>query len=413
MNKKENGFLTAIENSLPGYQVPLTELNRRMNRFIQLMDEENPGWQTALIFSKVNLLYFSGTMPEGLLLIRRGEAPTLWVRRGIERASVESLLPDIRPMDGFRDIAAAYPHIGGAVHVEAEILPLAVYQRLAKYINFSEVKPLDMQVNRARSVKSAWELKFMEMAGEIHRRVMEDFIPGLLREGMTESEFATLLYKVMVDEGHMGTARFGMFDTEMAVGQIGFGESSLCPTSFNGPGGNAGMYPAMPALGSRVVRLREGNLVFVDVALAVNGYHTDKTMTYMFGKSLPSEALEAHQQCLQIQNMIAGMLKPGNVPSEIYETIMSGLSPAFKINFMGFGNRQVKFLGHGTGLTVDEVPVLAKGFDLSLEENMVIAVEPKKGIEGVGMVGIENTFVVTPTGGRCITGNSPGLLLVT
>lgn len=43
---------------------------------------------------------------------------------------------------------------------------------------------------------------------------------------------------------------------------------------------------------------------------------------------------------------------------------------------------------------------------------MVFAVEPKKGVKDVGMVGIENTFVVTPNGGRCITGNHPGLMLV-
>ena len=41
---------------------------------------------------------------------------------------------------------------------------------------------------------------------------------------------------------------------------------------------------------------------------------------------------------------------------------------------------------------------------------MVFAVEPKKGIKDIGMVGIENTFIVTPQGGECITGNNPGLI---
>jgi Xaa-Pro aminopeptidase len=61
---------------------------------------------------------------------------------------------------------------------------------------------------------------------------------------------------------------------------------------------------------------------------------------------------------------------------------------------------------------IDEIPVIAKGFDEPLKENMIIALEPKKGIKDVGMVGIENTFVVTPEGGRCITGNSRGLIQV-
>src|SRR5690606_32883564 len=96
----------------------------------------------------------------------------------------------------------------------------------------------------------------------------------------------------------------------------------------------------------------------------------------------------------------------------IYETVMKDIDESSLPNFMGFGNRRVKFLGHGIGLHVDELPVLAKGFDEPLQEGMVFAVEPKAGVEGVGMVGIENTFIVTPEGGRCITGSHPGLMEV-
>ena len=55
---------------------------------------------------------------------------------------------------------------------------------------------------------------------------------------------------------------------------------------------------------------------------------------------------------------------------------------------------------------------ISKGFDEPLEEGMVFAVEPKKGIKDVGLVGIENTFAVTPGGGRSLTGTHCGLLPV-
>jgi Xaa-Pro aminopeptidase len=64
------------------------------------------------------------------------------------------------------------------------------------------------------------------------------------------------------------------------------------------------------------------------------------------------------------------------------------------------------------GLHVDEYPVIAAGFEEPLEANMTIALEPKKGIAGVGLVGIENTFVVESEGGRCITGHSRGMVPV-
>ena len=73
------------------------------------------------------------------------------------------------------------------------------------------------------------------------------------------------------------------------------------------------------------------------------------------------------------------MLKPGAIPSEIYRTIMAGLEPAFLKNFMGFGNHQVKFLGHGIGLWIDETPVIAEGYHEPLEEGMVFALEPRAG----------------------------------
>jgi Xaa-Pro aminopeptidase len=71
-----------------------------------------------------------------------------------------------------------------------------------------------------------------------------------------------------------------------------------------------------------------------------------------------------------------------------------------------------KFLGHGVGLFVDEVPVIANGFDKPLEKNTVIALEPKKGIEGVGVVGVEDTYVVEEQGGRCITGGGRDIIVV-
>ena len=63
---------------------------------------------------------------------------------------------------------------------------------------------------------------------------------------MSELNFALKLYSLMMEEGHHGVARFGMFDTEILVGQIGFGESSIYPTYFNGPGGAEGLGPAVP-----------------------------------------------------------------------------------------------------------------------------------------------------------------------
>ena len=336
------------------------------------------------------------------------------VRRSFERAGDESLFPDIRPMKSFRDAVPMVPASAArqVIHLETELVPLALVQRFRKHFPCKEVASLDAQAAGVRSVKSPYELAIMERCGAIHRRVMEENVPAMLREGMSEAELACDLYSLMVREGHQGTVRFGMFNVDIAVAQLGFGENSIYPTSFDGPGGCVGIGPAAPVLGSRERKLRKGDLVFVDVGCAMDGYHTDKTMVFMFGQPLPGEVIAIHRRCVEIERRLASLLKPGAIPSEIYAKTMESLDAEFLKNFMGFGNRRANFLGHGVGLQIDEPPVLAEGFDEPLAAGMVLALEPKKGVPGVGMVGSENTYLVTPEGGRSLTGGSPGLILV-
>ncbi len=395
-------------------KIPVPELSDRMQRFRARMDATQPHWEWAAFFGKVNQYYLAGTMQDGLLLVPRDRDAVFWVRRSYERAGEESLFPDIRPMKGFRDAAAAMKPSAArsVIHLETESVPFELVQRFRRHFPCREVASLDPQIGWTRSVKSPYELAILEQAGAIHRRILEDRAPSLLRAGVSEAEFACELYGLMVREGHEGIVRFNQLNVDLAVGQLGFGENSLYPTSFNGPGGCRGMSPAAPMLGSRDRKLRKGDLVFVDIGCSVAGYSTDKTMIYMFGRPLSEEALAIHGRCVALQRELAAQLRPGAVPSEIYGHTISALEPGFLTNFMGFGNRRANFLGHGVGLQIDEPPVIAEGFDEPLVEGMVLALEPKKGVPGVGMVGTENTYVVTPQGGRSLTGDQPGPILV-
>lgn len=115
---------------------------------------------------------------------------------------------------------------------------------------------------------------------------------------------------------------------------------------------------------------------------------------YSFCGRLPEEALELHGECIGVQKKAEALLAAGNIPSDIYADIVAEICPALTENFMGYGCRCVSFLGHDIGLVVNEWPVIARGFDTPLAENMVIALEPKIGVSGVGAVGVEDTYVV-------------------
>ncbi len=388
------------------------ELEERIDRLRLRLDADCPDWDSAVLTGRVNQYYFTGTMQDGLLLLRRDGGLYYFARRSYERAEAESPLPCVYPMESYRDVARVAGADCGRTYVESELLPLAMLERMRRHLRMDTVGGLDRAVLAVRAVKSPYELFWLRRAGAAHCAFLTEDVPALLREGMCEAEFVAELYKEMMRRGHQGLCRFAMFQNETVVGQIGFGVSSLAPTNFDGPGGAQGMSPAVPLVGSRDIVLRRGDLVFVDIAFGMNGYHSDKTQVYCFGGRPPEEALRAHGACMALQRRLAERLRPGALPSAIYREETDALDADFRRNFMGFGSRQAKFLGHGIGLQVDEPPVLALGFDAPLEENMVLALEPKKGIAGVGMVGVEDTYVVTPEGGACITGGGREIILV-
>lgn len=135
-------------------------------------------------------------------------------------------------------------------------------------------------------------------------------------------------------------------------------------------------------------------------------------MTNFFRGELPPAAVEAHGRCLALEHSMAALLRPGVTPAEVYAASTAGLEPSFLEHFSGFGTRRAGFPGHGTGLQVDKWLVIAPGSVEPLEEGMVITPEPKKGVPEIGTVGRENTHLVTPSGGRSLTGSHPGLLPV-
>jgi Xaa-Pro aminopeptidase len=384
--------------------VPENDLQLRLNQFKKYMAELDENWEACFIFGKINMYYFTGTMQNGAFFIPRDASPVLYVRKSYERALIESKIGKIVKINSFRDIAEDIGNNFETVHIEKEVVPVAFIERFNKYFGIKNFKSLDMAVAKSRAVKTDFELSLMKRAGEIHRKTQDEIVPTLLKEGISEAELGSKILQASIALGSFGLTRMGSFNAELYLGNICFDDSGNYYNSFDGPAGIKGLGAAVPLFGSFEKKLKKDSVVLLDTACDFEGYHTDKTAIYAFGK-IPQKAYDYHQKCVEIQNMVAERLKPGNIPEEIYFEVMNKIDKDFDINFMGFGPNKVKFLGHGIGLVVDEYPVIAKGFKEPLVENIVMAIEPKKGIENVGMVGTENTFVVTKNGGVSLTGN--------
>ncbi len=378
----------------------------------QSLNSREGGFDTALILGRVNQYYLTGTMQDGVFVLRSDGSAHFFVRKSFERARAESPLDCLVRMGSYRDMLSLLPADLGITYMDTEVVPVAMLERIRKYFSSSRLLSVDRILVEQRAVKDAQEIALIEESGRQHAQLLNQTLPALLREGMSEAELTGAVYQAMVQAGHHGLSRFSMFQMDMVVGQLGFGENSLYPTNFDGPGGMKGLHPASPSLGSRERLLKRGDLVFADIGYGYLGYHSDKTQVYSFVAPPSDAAVERHEACRAVLAKALSRMQPGQSAAEAYDYAMADIPPCLSKHFMGYGNERVKFLGHGVGLHIDEAPVIISGNETILRPGMVVALEPKCGVEGQGMVGVEETYLITETGPRCLTGGDREIILV-
>jgi Xaa-Pro aminopeptidase len=283
-----------------------------------------------------------------------------------------------------------------------DVVPAAEVEKLRAAFPDAELTDCSLAVREVRAVKSPYEIEWIEKAGAIVSRAMDSALPPRIRAGVTELELMAFMEGTMRADGHQGTIRMRRWNLEMHYGTVSVGPSACYPCYFDGPDGQEALYPAVQQGGGRRA-VQPHQTVLIDFVGAAGGYIADRTRVFCVGRP-PREALEAHDFCREMLAAVTERLKPGAAPSAIHADVMAmaARSP-WADRFMGWGENQVAFLGHGVGLDLDELPVIAPRFDAPLVAGNVIALEPKVFLGGVGAVGVENTYVITQSGNRCVT----------
>ena len=139
-----------------------------------------------------------------------------------------------------------------------------------------------------------------------------------------------------------------------------------------------------------------------DIVAGFGGYVADMTRTFELGR-VNEEMHRAHRFLRELMRAVEEMLKPGTLCSDIYREAMTRVQETpYAPAFMGVGDSRVRFVGHGLGLEIDELPVFAANHDVPLEAGMMIALEPKIFFPDGG-VGIENTYWITEDGPENLT----------
>jgi Xaa-Pro dipeptidase len=378
--------------------VPPAEIESRIARLQLVLQQQQ--LDGTLILQNCDRFYFSGTLQQSHLYVPALGRPVLMVRKSFERALAESPLDTIIPLTSPKKIPEILKSRGLAMPLrlgmELDVLPVNLFKTYEYIFEGPDIVDISPALRLLRAVKSPHEIGIITQAVNLSDQ-LATYAADILRAGMTELELAGLVEGYARKLGHQGIIRMRLWGAELFYGHLLAGASAAVPSYLASPTGGSAANPAV-AQGAGFARIKAHQPLLLDYVFAFNGYISDHTRIFAVG-SLPDDLLAAHAAMLQIQDRIKKEARPGVPASYLYDLAVHLAAQAgYGENFMGAETQRITFIGHGVGLELDEFPFLAKGQEMHLQENMVIALEPKLVFPGQGVVGIENTHVVTKDG---------------
>lgn len=382
---------------------PLEELEQRVQNLQSRLQQGS--LDGALLTEKMDLFYFAGSMQQGFLFVPPEGEPLFMVKRNFDRARAESTWKNILPFSSFKKLHKSLKEYTGGdlkrIGLELDVLPVNLYERLQRAFPVAAFCDISLTIREIRMIKSAYEIGFLRKAAEASMQVNRQ-IPALLAAGITELQLSLEIERLLRERGHQGVLRMRAFNMEMFFGHIYSGENGANSSFLDSCTGGEGLSAASPQGAGRKL-LAPHEPIGIDFSSIHEGYILDETRLFSIG-ALPPAMEEAYAVARQIHDAVAALAAPGASCGDLYEYALEiAKSRGLAENFMGYGEGQVKFIGHGVGLDLDELPVLAKGARYALEPGMVFALEPKFVFPGKGMIGLENVWHVTDAGAEKLT----------
>jgi Xaa-Pro aminopeptidase len=281
--------------------------------------------------------------------------------------------PVARTLDATLDAATPYERIGlelslGTQASDRMVGEPTTYTK-AWFDAFPGAADATPLLNTARAVKTDQEIERMRLANEIAAAAMEH-VAEELRPGMKESEAAALW------QGFVHGAGTGWKDkVELALGY------SLV---WSGPG-----IRTFTATGHRPVQEHEPTLF--EIWVCADGYWCDHTKNVCPGElderydALLDELLNVYQHALD-------HCRPGASLAELDRLIRDGIAEA------GYPDQPTHPIAHGVGARAHEPPYAHQAGGGTVEQGMVLAIEPGAYWHGGGGLRVEDNFLITTDG---------------
>jgi Xaa-Pro dipeptidase len=349
------------------------------------------GLDALIIGAGASLRYFAGVpwaaseRLVAMLLLPKGEP--IFICPAFEEGSFTADLAvsgelslwqeDERPA---ASVAKALPRRGGVLGIDPAMAFLHA-DRLAKAVAASgwTITNGAPVVDGCRMYKSAQELALMQEAKsitlDVHRRTSR-----MLREGISASDVRTF-----IDDAHRALNGQG---SSFAIVQ--FGASTAFPHGLPGES-----------------YLKEGDVVLIDIGTVVDGYHSDITRTYVFGKAAPGvrRMWDLEREAQQAAFDAAELGRPCEAVDAAARAVLegAGLGPDYRLP--GLPHRT----GHGIGLAIHEPAYLVRGDTTPLAPGMCFSNEPMIVVPNQFGIRLEDHFYMTENGPRWFTPPQPSL----
>jgi len=378
---------------------PAEELSGRLNRLQERIRHDF--LDGALLTENMDLFYFAGSMQQGFLFVPDDGEPLYMVKRNFYRAQEESRLEKILPLGKMKQLPAYIKDYRGKknlrkIGLELDVLPVNLFKSLQELFTGVEFVDISGIIKEIRMIKSEYEVNFFRRAGEVALNIYEQ-IPALLQVGKPEVILATELETLYRRAGHNGLLRMRAFNSEMFFGHVFCGENGAMSTFVDSCTGGRGITAASPQ-GAGWKTLSPHEPIGIDYASIYEGYVLDHTRVFSIG-ALSSELERAYRLAVSIQDEVVSRVRPGVSCKELYRlAVEMAADEGLEDYFMGYREGKVKFIAHGTGLALDEFPILSQGSRHLLQPGMVFSLEPKFVFPDKGMVGLENAWLVTDSG---------------
>lgn len=299
-------------------------------------------------------------------------APAVLVCPAFERKAFQQnlLAQDLRTWEEDESPYTLVRRILDEREVDLSTLALDPHTEFATYVRLHEEATQEFYLDGApfleelRLVKSAEEVESLGAAVRIAADAIEE-AAGSLKEGTTELDAARLVRRAMEQRG-----------------------GAECRVTVQ-----CGRHAALPHGQPGRTRLRKGSVLLIDAGCEVNGYQSDITRTYAFGK--PTRHLERIMETvLEAQAHAVRLAREGVRAEEVEAAARETIERA------GFGPAFLHRTGHGLGMDVHERPYLVRGNRTPLRPGMTVAVEPAIYLAGRFGVRFEDDVLVGKEAGE-------------